>query len=204
MYAMGATPRSMRSWLTTMKSCSGTGRARTARFAQRHRAHSFGRTGRVDGGQPVATARGDVGGGVARGKDARRTGGGGQGARGDDAERGGGDHGGGAEATGGGGALLGLVLFCCGVVFMSSIVGVTTSQLMMRRLSWAWCKWSFRLVHLHQWTGSISARGDAKWLPGSWPMRRITIVWLEWAEGGNLVPNPRRIISVETDATAIA
>src|SRR3984957_8495313 len=55
-------------------------------------------------------------------------------------------------------------LFCCGVVFMSSIVGVTTSQLMMRPLSWHWCKRRFRLVHLHQEISDILPLSDAKWL----------------------------------------
>jgi hypothetical protein len=87
---------------------------------------------------------------------------------------------------------------------MSSIVGVTTSQLMMRRLSWAWCKWSFRLVHLHQWTGAISARGDAKWSLGFCPLRRITDGVPAMGGGVDLVPNPPRTISAEKDATPIA
>src|ERR1700722_2955565 len=64
-------------------------------------------------------------------------------------------------------------LFCCGVVFMSSIVGVMTPQLMMRPLSWRWCKRRLRLVHLHQEIGDISPRRDGKWLVGSRPLSQI-------------------------------
>jgi hypothetical protein len=63
-----------------------------------------------------------------------------------------------------------------------------TSQLMMRPLSWRWCKRRFRLVHLHQEIGDISLLRDAKWLLGSRPLRQISDRLLEMGGGGISYP----------------
>ena len=75
MSLMGGRPRSMRSSLTTVKTCSGSGSADNADSETSKPPRPSWAAGRVDGGQPVGAAGCDVGGRVGRRQESHCTGG---------------------------------------------------------------------------------------------------------------------------------